>query len=70
MDNDIALALLPRVLSDCTGKPAPNYRRVYMSVLDGRLAAHQKNGRWHVRRADLPEIAALLGLAETNMASA
>ena len=57
----IALATLPRELAAFTGQPAPDYRTVYNRTLSGKFPAEQINGRWHVRRSDLPAVAAALG---------
>lgn len=44
---------------------APGYRVLYGRILDGRLPMlRQVNGRWHFAPADLPDIAAALGLAQ------
>ena len=39
-----------------------NHRRVFGAVLDGMIPAERINGRWYVRRDDLPKIAELLGV--------
>jgi hypothetical protein len=61
--DEFALSLLPRELAAYTGRPTPSYRDLYMRVVDGRLPAHQTNGRWFIRRTDLPVIAEATGLA-------
>lgn len=66
----VALTALPRELATLTGKPSPSYRRLYSLTLDGSLPAEQDNGRWFVRRTDLPAIAAMLGLAAPESAKA
>lgn len=58
----VALTALPRELTALTGKQAPSYRRLWTLTVDGCLPAEQVNGRYQVRRVDLPGIAALLGL--------
>ena len=65
----VALSALPRELSAFTGQQAPNYRKMWTLVVDGLLPAMQVNGRYHVRRADLPAIAATLGLSPAEHAS-
>lgn len=50
----VALSALPRDLSALTGQQAPNYRKMWSMVVDGLLPAEQVNGRYRVRRADLP----------------
>ncbi len=59
----VALTALPRELTALTGKQAPSYRKLWSLTVDGRLPAEQINGRYQVRRADLPGIAAMLGLS-------
>ncbi len=58
----LQLAALPRELSGLIEGHPPSYRRVYNMVLDARIPATLVNGRWTVRRDDLPAIAATLGL--------
>jgi len=54
---------LPRRLAEVSDG-APSYRMIYARILDGRLPMiRQINGRWHFAPADLPEIAAALGVA-------
>lgn len=62
----LGLAALPRELSALTGKPSPSYRQLYNMTLDGRLPAEQVNGRYQLRRTDLPAIAVSLGLMPDN----
>ena len=57
-----ALTALPRELTALTGTQAPGYRRLWTEVVDGRIPAEQVNGRYQVRRTDLPAIAASLGM--------
>ena len=59
----MALTALPRELTALTGKQAPSYRKLWSLTVDGRIPADQVNGRYQVRRADLPAIATALGLA-------
>ena len=66
----VALTSLPRELAALTGKPVPNYRKLWSLTVDGRLPAEQVNGRYQVRRVDLPSIAALLGLVVPEDTSA
>lgn len=58
----VALTALPRELVALTGGEVPSYRKLWTMVVDGRLPAEQVNGRYQVRRSDIPEIAAKLGL--------
>ena len=58
----VALAALPRELADLIEGQPPSYRRLYNMVLDARIPATLDNGRWTVRRIDLPAIVATLGL--------
>ena len=59
------LTPLPRLsakLQELTGSRGPGYRKTYQLVLDGKLPVETRNGRHHVRDADLPEVAAMFGL--------
>jgi hypothetical protein len=58
----VALPALPRELTAYAGRQAPTYRKLWSMTVDGLIPAEQINGRYQVRRADLPEIAAALGL--------
>lgn len=58
----VALTALSRELFALTGKQGPGHRKLWQLTVDGRLPAEQVNGRYHVRRADLPAIADMLGL--------
>ncbi len=58
----VSLTSLPRELERLTGARPPGYRRLWTLTVDGRIPAEQVNGRYQVRRADLPDIAAELGL--------
>lgn len=60
-DKKFPLTALASELRRLTGK-CPTYRVLYARVLNGELPAEQVNGRWHVRREDLPEIASHFGL--------
>jgi hypothetical protein len=58
----LALTALPRELAALTGQEAPSYRKCWTMTVDGRVPAIQVNGRYQVRRIDLPQIAVLVGL--------
>jgi hypothetical protein len=68
----ISLAQLPRELREAarlleTEKAALDrvkYKTLYGQVLDGTLPAERVGGRWFIRRKDLQEIAAALGLPQ------
>ena len=64
MTNDrLSLPLCARELAKAHLPPPWNlYDRAYQAVLNGQIPATQHNGRWFVERADLPAIAAALGL--------
>ena len=66
----VALTALPRELKALTGTEAPTYRRLWTLTVDGRIPAEQVNGRYQVRRADLPDIAAALGMTVPTAPSA
>ena len=61
----IPLTRLSPELTALAGQPAPDYRRLYMSVLNGRLPhmTQDDNGRYYTQREHLPAIAAALGIA-------
>lgn len=46
-----------------------SHRAVFNAALDGVIPAQRINGRWYVRRADLPRIAELLEAAVERKAS-
>ena len=58
----IPLTRLSPELRELTGSVAPGYRRLWTLTVDGRITAEQVNGRYQVRRTDLPAIAASLGM--------
>lgn len=63
----IGLAHAPRELKQMTGHTVPGgYPRFYRMVLAGLIPAEQENGRWYLNRADLPQIAASLGLEKVS----
>ena len=57
----ISLSRLSPELSDRYGA-APGYRKLYSMAQDGLLRTELVNGRHYVMEADLPAIAATLGL--------
>ncbi len=61
----VPLTAIPRELIALTGKSAPSYRTIWTQVVNGRIAADQRNGRYYVLRADLPKIAEAFGLIGT-----
>lgn len=63
----IGLAHSPREILSLTGRSVPGgYTRIYKLVLAGAIPAEQENGRWYLNRADLPQIAASLGLEKVS----
>lgn len=60
----LPLSRLSVVLAAETGRRAPKHRSLYAQVLDGVIPAEFINGRWRIKRADVPEIAAKLGLRQ------
>lgn len=58
----IPLTRLSPELSDRYGAAAPGYRKLYMLAMDGQLRTELVNGRHYVLEANLPAIAADLGL--------
>jgi hypothetical protein len=57
MDDWIPLALVPTALKALTGVQPPKYRTLYTAILDGKMPAEQRNGRWYVDRMHLAAIA-------------
>ena len=51
-----------RELAVLTGKAPPSYHSFWCGLATGRFPAEQVNGRYRIRRADLPAIAATLGM--------
>ncbi len=50
---------------------APGYDRLYKGAINGLFPADQSvNGRWSIRRSDLPKVVAAFRLAPTSPASA
>jgi hypothetical protein len=64
----ISLSRLSPELNDRYGA-TPGYRKLYSMAQDGRLRTEMVNGRHYVLEANLPAIAADLGLAPTLQAS-
>ena len=49
-------------LRTLTGYPGPGYRRIHVLALDGAFPSIMLKGRRYVADADLPAVAAALGL--------
>ena len=64
MTERVSLTLLPRVLSEHTGKSVPRYRKLYNDALDGAFPADKDGGRWTFLRKDLDAIAEHYGLMD------
>lgn len=59
----ISLTSLPRELARTyPGSGVPSYRDCWNAAVNGVLPAVQERGRWTIDRADLPQIAEVLGL--------
>ena len=58
----LALTELPRELARVLGESftLPSYRQIYTRVLNGN---DRSNGRWYVRRTDVPRIADMYRVA-------
>jgi hypothetical protein len=65
MTKRVPLTALSRELAALTGKPAPNYRKLYLAILDGKLPADQVDGRYTV---DVRAAADALGLTAQHAA--
>ena len=48
---------------------APGYQRVWSMAVAARIPAHRRGRRWRFERADVPEIAAKLGLTDQKRAA-
>jgi hypothetical protein len=66
MDEYLPLTALPSALREYAAHEyLPSYTICYHAILSGRIPATQIRGRrWVVRRADLSQIARVLGLME------
>ena len=62
MTDKIQLTQVSRALRDLTGRTAPTSRQLWHAIADGKIPSEVVNGRHLVRRADLPIIAAAMGL--------
>jgi hypothetical protein len=62
----VPLTQLSRELSALTGRPAPNYRKLWNMVVNGELPADQVNGRYTV---DVVAAAETLGLTAERVAA-
>ena len=63
----IPLPQVPREISAEPGAPTVTYNRIYKATLNGQLPAVRCGGRWFLRRADIPGVIDLLGLAPPPM---
>ena len=57
-----ALPDLAAKLRALTGNPGPGYRKCHMMAMDGTIPTVKRNGRRYVEDANLPAVAAVLGL--------
>jgi hypothetical protein len=59
MGGMILLSQLSREVRSLVGSDIdlPSYRKLYQLALDAAIPAEQKNGRWNVRRENIPAIA-------------
>ncbi len=60
--NLISIAHLCPQLDAAYSGALPSYRRLYFDVLSGKIPAENINGRWFVRRSDLPAIGKAFGM--------
>ena len=58
----VRITAMPRLLLKETGHLV-DHRRLREAAINGRFAAEQINGLWHVHTDELPQIAAAFGLA-------
>jgi hypothetical protein len=61
MSEDIKLSQLAHEISKLTTGPTPGYRALYVMALSAKIPAQLgPNGRWTVKREDLPRVVALV----------
>lgn len=65
MNDLVPLTQASLKLKAFTDKPVPNYRKLWMMVVDGELPAQQIGGRYFI---DLRVAATVLGLAHAEAA--
>ena len=65
-DERIPLVSATRELKAITVGRSPPYQHIWKLIANGDLPAEQINGRWFIKRADLPAIAKLLGLLDPD----
>jgi hypothetical protein len=53
LEEKIALSDAPREAKQHGVDQPPSYRSYYLAVLDGRLPAQRRNGRWEIARRDV-----------------
>ncbi len=56
------ISTLPHRLKTLTDDAVPGQRAAYIAAVSARFPAHQVNGIWHFREADLPAILAAFNL--------
>jgi len=61
MSEDIKLTQLAHEISKLTTCPTPGYRALYVMALSAKFPAQLgPNGRWSVKREDLPRVVAVV----------
>ena len=61
MSQDIKLAQLAHEVAKLTTVCTPGYRRLYDLALSAKIPAQQgPNGRWTIRREDLPRVVEII----------
>ena len=64
------LSLLPRAVSQRTGMPGPNHRRVWGAAVSGEIPAELIGNRWTWLESDLDEIVRGLGMVPAQSGNA
>lgn len=62
MSEPIPLPRLPAALRELTNSEPPDYRRLWHLAVAGKFPISMVGNRYQVDRADLPAIAAILGM--------
>jgi len=64
-NDPIPLPRLPSALRELTNSEPPDYSRLWRMAVAGKFPTSMIGHRYHVYRADLPAIAAALGMTPT-----
>jgi hypothetical protein len=62
MSEKLPLTQVAAALRYLTGSTPPRYQQLWRAMVDGKISGELVNGRYVVQRADLPIIAAAMGM--------